>query len=206
MMKDTMENKVDGAEDQVACQADAASETETCERACPSEEVVDAIIRKRVYGAIGIGFVPVPLVDFLGLTALQLELIHALSKAYGVEFKKERVKSIISSLCGGILTTASVPLAASLLKSIPVVGFTAGAASISIMGGATTYALGWVFDRHFRKGGNLIDFNAEEAKTYFKDKVEEGKTFIGKIKKKVKKEAAETTDEAPAKEASTDAA
>ena len=206
MMKDTLENKVDGAEDQVACQADAASETETCERACPSEEVVDAIIRKRVYGAIGIGFVPVPLVDFLGLTALQLELIHALSKAYGVEFKKERVKSIISSLCGGILTTASVPLAASLLKSIPVVGFTAGAASISIMGGATTYALGWVFDRHFRKGGNLIDFNAEEAKTYFKDKVEEGKTFIGKIKKKVKKEAAETTDEAPAKEASTDAA
>ena len=206
MMKDTLENKVDGAEDQVACQADAASETETCERACPSEEVVDAIIRKRVYGAIGIGFVPVPLVDFLGLTALQLELIHALSKAYGVEFKKERVKSIISSLCGGILTTASVPLAASLLKSIPVIGFTAGAASISIMGGATTYALGWVFDRHFRKGGNLIDFNAEEAKTYFKDKVEEGKTFIGKIKKKVKKEAAETTDEAPAKEASTDAA
>lgn len=206
MMKDTLENKVDGAEDQVACQADAASETETCERACPSEEVVDAIIRKRVYGAIGIGFVPVPLVDFLGLTALQLELIHALSKAYGVEFKKERVKSIISSLCGGILTTASVPLAASLLKSIPVIGFTAGAASISIMGGTTTYALGWVFDRHFRKGGNLIDFNAEEAKTYFKDKVEEGKTFIGKIKKKVKKEAAETTDEAPAKEASTDAA
>ena len=206
MMKDTLENKVDGAEDQVACQADAASETETCERACPSEEVVDAIIRKRVYGAIGIGFVPVPLVDFLGLTALQLELIHALSKAYGVEFKKERVKSIISSLCGGILTTASVPLAASLLKSIPVIGFTAGAASISIMGGATTYALGWAFDRHFRKGGNLIDFSAEEAKTYFKDKVEEGKTFIGKLKKKVKKEAAEATDEAPAKEASTDAA
>ncbi len=206
MMKDTLENKVDGVEDQAACQADAASETETCECSCPSEEVVDAIIRKRVYGAIGIGFIPVPLVDFLGLTALQLELIHALTKAYGVEFKKERVKSIISSLCGGILTTASVPLAASLLKSIPVVGFTAGAASISIMGGASTYALGWVFDRHFRKGGNLIDFNTEEAKTYFKDKVEEGKTFIGKIKKKVKKDAAETTDEAPAKEASTNAA
>ena len=206
MMKDTLENKVDGAEDQVACQADAASETETCERACPSEEVVDAIIRKRVYGAIGIGFVPVPLVDFLGLTALQLELIHALSKAYGVEFKKERVKSIISSLCGGLLTTASVPLAASLFKSIPVIGITAGAATISIMGGSTTYALGWVFDRHFRKGGCLIDFDAEEAKTYFKEKVEEGKNFVGKLKKKVKKEAAEAPAEDTATEAKTDAA
>ena len=201
MMKDTLENKVDGVEDQAACQ----TEENTCECACPSEEVVDAIIRKRVYGAIGIGFVPVPLVDFLGLTALQIELIHALAKAHGVEFKKERVKSIISSLCGGLLTTASVPLAASLLKSIPVIGLTAGAATISIMGGSTTYALGWVFDRHFRKGGNLIDFNAEEAKTYFKEKVEEGKDLVGKLKKKMKKEADEAPAEEPAKEAKTDA-
>ena len=203
MMKDTLENKVDGVEDQTAVQA----ETETCERPCPTEEIADAIIRKRVYGAIGIGFIPVPLVDFLGLTALQIEMIHALAKAHGVEFKKERVKSIISSLCGGLLTTASVPLAASLLKSLPIIGLTAGAATISIMGGASTYALGWVFDRHFRKGGNLIDFNAEEAKTYFKEKVEEGKTFVGKIKNKMKKETKdEAAAEAPAKEAGTDAA
>ena len=196
MMKDTLENKVDGVEDQAAAQAE--TETETCERPCPTEEVVDAIIRKRVYGAIGIGFVPVPLVDFLGLTALQIEMIHTLAKAHGVEFKKERVKSIISSLCGGLLTTASVPLAASLLKSIPVIGFTAGAATISIMGGASTYALGWVFDRHFRKGGCLIDFDADEAKTYFKEKVEEGKTFVGKMKNKLKKEPA--AQDAPQKE------
>ena len=206
MMKDTLENKVDGVEDQAAAQAETETENVTCERPCPTEEVVDAIIRKRVYGAVGIGFIPVPLVDFLGLTALQIELIHALAKAHGVEFKKERVKSIISSLCGGLLTTASVPLAASLLKSIPVIGITAGAATISIMGGSTTYALGWVFDRHFRKGGNLIDFNAEEAKTYFKEKVEEGKDLVGKRKKKIKKEAAETPAEEPAAEAKTDAA
>ena len=137
MTKDTLENTVDGAEDQAACQTE-----ETCECACPSVESVDAIIRKRVYGAIGIGFVPVPLVDFLGLSALQLELIHALAKAHGVEFKKERVKSIISSLCGGILTTASVPLAASLLKSLPVIGITAGAATISLMNSAVRQTIG----------------------------------------------------------------
>jgi len=203
MMKDTLENKIDGVEDQAASQAEA--EAETCERTCPSVETVDAIIRKRVYAAIGIGFVPVPLIDFLGLTAIQIELIHALAKAHGVEFKKERVKSIISSLCGGLLSTASVPLAASLLKSIPIIGTTAGAATACIMGGSTTYALGWVFDRHFRKGGCLVDFDAEEAKTYFKEKVEEGKNFVGKLKKKVKKESAETPAEETATEAKTDA-
>ena len=206
MMKDTLENKVDGVEDQAAAQAETETETVTCERPCPTEEVVDAIIRKRVYGAIGIGFIPVPLVDFLGLTALQIEMIHTLAKAHGVEFKKERVKSIISSLCGSLLTTASVPLAASLLKSIPVIGITAGAATISIMGGSTTYALGWVFDRHFRKGGCLIDFDADEAKSYFKEKVEEGKNLVSKLKKKVKKEAAETPAEDAAAEAKNDAA
>lgn len=190
MTKETLDATIDGAEEPTACQ------TECC--ACPSEEVVDAIIRKRVYGAIGIGFVPVPIVDFLGLSALQVELIHALAKAYGLEFKKERTKSIISSLCGGLLTTASVPLAASLFKSIPVIGFTAGAATISIMGGATTYALGWVFDRHFRKGGTFADFDAAEAKVYFKNKVEEGKTFVGKMKNKLKKEPA--AQDAPSKE------
>ena len=203
-MKDTLENKVDGVEDQAAAQAE--TETVTCERPCPTEEVVDAIIRKRVYGAIGVGFIPVPLVDFLGLTALQIEMIHTLAKAHGVEFKKERVKSIISSLCGSLLTTASVPLAASLFKSIPVIGITAGAATISIMGGSTTYALGWVFDRHFRKGGCLIDFDADEAKAYFKEKVEEGKNLVSKLKKKVKKEAAETPAEDTAAEAKNDAA
>ena len=203
MMKDTLENKVDGVEDQAAAQAE--TETVTCERPCPTEEVVDAIIRKRVYGAIGVGFIPVPLVDFLGLTALQIEMIHTLAKAHGVEFKKERVKSIISSLCGSLLTTASVPLAASLFKSIPVIGITAGAATISIMGGSTTYALGWVFDRHFRKGGCLIDFDADEAKAYFKEKVEEGKNLVGKLKKKVKKESAESPAE-DAAEAKNDAA
>ena len=50
MMKDTLDNKTDGVEDQVASQA----ETETCERCCPSEKVVDAIIRKRVYGAMAL--------------------------------------------------------------------------------------------------------------------------------------------------------
>ena len=205
MMKDTLENKVDGVEDQAAAQAETETETVTCERPCPTEEVVDAIIRKRVYGAIGVGFIPVRLVDFLGLTALQIEMIHTLAKAHGVEFKKERVKSIISSLCGSLLTTASVPLAASLFKSIPVIGITAGAATISIMGGSTTYALGWVFDRHFRKGGCLIDFNADEAKAYFKEKVEEGKNLVGKLKKKVKKESAESPAE-DAAEAKNDAA
>lgn len=153
-------------------------------RAVPSEDEIDAIIRKRVYAAVGVGFVPVPLVDLAALTAVHLELIHALAKAYGVEFKKERAKSIISSLCGGVVSVASVPFFASLFKSLPVVGSTAGAATVCIVGGGVTYAIGSVFDRHFRHGGTLLDFDAQNAKSYFKTKVEEGKDIAAKMKPK----------------------
>lgn len=150
----------------------------------PAECEIDAIIRKRVYAAVGVGFVPVPLVDLAGLTAIQLEMIHALAKAYGVEFRKKRAKSIISSLCGGVASVVSVPFFASLFKSLPVIGSTAGAATVSIVGGGVTYALGSVFDRHFRHGGTLLDFDSQNAKSYFKTKVEEGKNLASKMKSK----------------------
>lgn len=201
MAKKTMDALHDGVEEQDATlttEATEASEVTSCK--CPGETEIDAIIRKRVYAAIGVGFVPLPLIDFAALTAIQLELIHALSKAHGVEFKKERVKSIISSLCGGALTTASVPLAASLLKCIPVIGTTAGVATISIMGGTATYALGWVFDRHFRNGGTLKNFDTQEAKAYFKTKMEEGKGLVTKMKSKIKKDSTVEAEEAKTEE------
>lgn len=197
MVKKNSETVHEGIDLQEQIQGESAGETQ----AMPSDCEIDAIIRKRVYAAIGVGFVPVPLVDLAGLTAIQLELIHALAKAYGVEFQKERVKSIISSLCGGVLSVAMVPFFASIFKSIPVIGTTAGGATISIVGGASTYAIGQVFDRHFRHGGNLLNLDAKEAKTYFKTKMEEGKTLVSKMKPGKKEDAAPAA-QAPEPEAS----
>lgn len=186
MAKNAPAEDINTVTEQAAPANDGAGQG-ACEKgAPPCEAAVEALIRKRVYAAVAIGFVPVPLVDFLGLSALQLEMIHALAGLHGVEFKKECAKSIISSLCGGALTTASVPLAASIFKSIPVIGFAAGATTISIMGGAATYALGCVFDRHFRKGGTLLNFDMQESKAYFKSRLEEGKALAGRLKRAVK--------------------
>lgn len=198
MVEKNSETMTEATEHQAQAQHDV--ETEAVPAAAPSASEIDAIIRKRVYAAIGVGFVPVPLVDIAGLTAIQLELIHALANAYGVEFQKERVKSIISSLCGGVLSVATVPFFASIFKSIPVIGTTAGGATISIVGGASTYAIGKVFDRHFREGGNLMNLDVQETKTYFKTKLEEGKAFVSKMKP-AKKEDVATDASTPESEA-----
>ncbi len=184
-----------------------AKEVEAVEQCCskddcncsakPSKEVIDAIIRKRVYAAAGVGLVPIPLVDLAGLTAIQIELLKSLCEAYGIPFKEQWVKSSISALCGGGLTVALVPTISSLLKAIPVIGFTAGAATVSLTGAASTYAIGCVFNKHFSNSGTLESFNAEDSKSYFKEKYEEGKSYVSNIVSKKKDNTAKAED-APA--------
>lgn len=169
------------------------------ESVIPETDAVDAVIRKRIYGAMAIGLVPIPVVDFLALTALHIELVNTLSKMYGIKFSENSVKGIVLSLLGGILPASLAgPLGGSLFKFIPVVGGTLGAASFSLLGGAATYALGKVFDKHFRCGGCLDDFDAEKCKGYFSEKFAEGKDVVANMKSKKK-------EEAPAEEADADA-
>jgi uncharacterized protein (DUF697 family) len=152
---------------------------------------VDAVIRKRVYAAMALGLAPIPLVDLVGLTAVQIELVRALAKKYEVPFKGNRVKSLVGSLVGGILPVGIAPLFASLIKSVPFIGFTTGAASMCILGGASTYALGKVFDKHFASGGNLLDFKVEKVQAGFKEQYEKGKDYVSTLKKTPVTEAEE---------------
>lgn len=159
-------------------------------RVVPAPEMVAAIIRKRVYASVALGFLPLPLVDLAGLTAIQIEMLHALCAAHKIPFKTQWVKSSISALLGSGVTVAAVPALFSLLKAIPVVGFTVSAATCSLSGAASTYAMGLVFDRHFRNGGSLNDFEAGKYKAYFEEKLTEGKEYAKKLRGKKETEPA----------------
>jgi uncharacterized protein (DUF697 family) len=144
-----------------------------------AESDVDQLIRRHVYGAMALGLVPVPIIDVVGLTALQINLVSSLSRTYGLDFQSSLVKPIIGSLVGGVLPVAVTPLFASLIKAIPVIGYTAGAASLSLLCGAATYAIGRVFSKHFASGGTIHTFDAEAAKAAFKEEFERGKKVAG---------------------------
>jgi uncharacterized protein (DUF697 family) len=164
-----------------ASQEDAAAGSETPATAIAKHEI-DAIIRKRVYAAMAVGLAPIPLVDLAGITAIQIEMVHALAKKYGVPFKADAVKTIISSLVGGIMPVAFAPAVASLVKFIPIIGWTTAGVSLSLTAGATTYAVGNVFVVHFESGGVLLDFDVNKVRGVFKSKVDEGKTVVSKMK------------------------
>ncbi|MDM8523248.1 DUF697 domain-containing protein [Desulfococcaceae bacterium HSG8] len=141
-----------------------------------SKEAIDRLIRHHVYGSMAVGLIPLPLVDFASMTAIQLNMLRVLAKRYGVPFSKDMVKNILSSLVGGAVpVAASGPLAASLAKAVPAAGMTVGVVTMPIISGATTYAVGKVFVQHFASGGNFLTFNPEKVKDYYAKMFKQGK-------------------------------
>ena len=162
-----------------------------------SIEEKNALAEKRVQqyviGSMAIGVVPFPLVDLAALTALQLKMLHSLANVYEVEFKADLGKSAIASLVGGVApVAAAAPVAASLSKFIPVVGQTVSIGTLVVLNGASTYAIGKVFDQHFASGGTFLTFNPESVREYFAEQYEKGKEFANKLRRK--KDTEETTE------------
>ena len=160
---------------------------EKCETTCEQKEVtkdqVDKIIRHHMYTAFGVGLIPMPLIDLVAVTGVQLNLVRKFAKIYGIPFSKDKVKSILTSLVGGAVpATAGAPVA-SLAKTVPVVGYSLGAISMSVIASASTYAVGEVFNRHFASGGTFLTFDTEKVKNYYEKMFKKGKECASDINK-----------------------
>ena len=140
------------------------------------------ITKKHVIVVMGASLVPFPLFDLLALSGVQLKMLHSLAKLYEVPFSKNLGKSSIVSLLGGVMPTSTAMTLASLAKAVPGLGTATGIISVSLLGGATTYAIGSVFVQHFESGGTLLDFDAKKMRAYFSTKLEEGKAVAADLK------------------------
>ncbi len=140
-------------------------------------EVLNSI-KNHTIAAMGIGILPVPGVDLLALTAVQLNMLRKLGSLYGKDFSDEIAKKLLGALLAGYLPLALVAPVASMLKFIPGVGSAAGVLAQSATAGTTTYAVGKVFADHFEKGGDLLNFKPAEMRDMLRKQIEEGKAFI----------------------------
>lgn len=136
---------------------------------------VDALSKNHILAAMGVGLVPLPVVDLIGVVVVQLDLIKKLSTEYGVPFRKDRSRAILSSLLGGLFPVAAGEVVISLLKFVPLVGQTAGAVTMPVLFGASTYAVGKVFVQHYEAGGTILDFDAGKMKKSFTEQFCAGK-------------------------------
>jgi uncharacterized protein (DUF697 family) len=134
----------------------------------------ESMVLNHAFVAAGFGFIPVPIIDFVGLTATQMKLLKSLGDLYGVKFVDGYVKNTVASLINGYAPLQFAPLLASAIKSVPIIGQSAGALSMASLGGGITYAIGKVFIQHFESGGTFLTFDPKQVSEYFKSQFKVG--------------------------------
>ena len=136
-----------------------------------------AIIRSHVLWSMGGGLIPIPLVDFAAVTAIQLEMLQQLAQLYGVDYSRSNGKTFVSALTGSTIAK----LGASFLKALPGVGTVIGGASMSLTSGASTYAVGQVAISHFENSGTLSDFVEDQLKKAYDSAFKQGKSYVSDL-------------------------
>ena len=137
----------------------------------------DRIIRSHVLWAMGGGLIPIPIVDFAAVTAIQLEMLQQLASLYEVPYTQNIGKTFVSALTG----TTIARLGASMLKAIPGIGSIVGGLSMSVASGASTYAVGQVAISIFTGSGSLIDFDLDDVKKAYDQAYEKGKSYVSDL-------------------------
>ena len=51
----------------------------------------NAIVKKYMIGALGIGILPFPVLDMAALAGIQLKMVHSLARLYEVNFSNEKI-------------------------------------------------------------------------------------------------------------------
>lgn len=141
-------------------------------------ERADRIIRSHTLWGMGAGLIPVPMFDLLAVSAIQIDMLKQLAEAYDSDFTENLGKTFVTALTGGTFARVG----ASLIKAVPGVGTLVGGASMSVLSGASTYAVGQVAKRHYETGGNLVDIDLNDARKSYDDALERGKRVVGDLK------------------------
>lgn len=140
--------------------------------------IAENIIKTHIITGMALGLIPLPILDMMALSGVQANLLRILCHHYQVTFDEQVSKCIVSSMIRGALPVLTVLSLSSFTKIIPGIGTLGGGISMALLVGATVYATGQVFVRHFESGGSLEDFNAKHWRHFFQQQFEEGKNLI----------------------------
>ncbi|MCX7023439.1 MAG: DUF697 domain-containing protein [Spirochaetes bacterium] len=153
-----------------------------------SEKDADRIILDHIGFGMVAGAIPVPVLDIVAVSAIQLDMLRQLAKKYMLDFDDDLGKSIVSTLLGSTIGTTIGRTGASAVKAIPGIGTVLGIGSQVALSGITTFAIGHLFDEHFRNHNPLEAFNLDSVRDFFEELLRKGKEFVDGFQKKAEKD------------------
>src|SRR5215475_948437 len=132
------------------------------------EEMASKLVDRFALWSGVAGLIPVPLVDVATVGGLQIQMVRRISQIYDVGFSENRGKALIASLAGSLIPATSGIGAASMLKTVPIIGTIAGGFVMPALSAGATYAIGKAFIQHFATGGTLLNFNPPDYREFIK--------------------------------------
>jgi uncharacterized protein (DUF697 family) len=159
--------------------ANFATNTKVVLTAEQRNKAAEKIIVTHTAWAAAAGVLPFVRLDMFAVSALQLDMIQQLADVYGVDFNSTKGKATIASLAGAGLAGSVTRL----VRWIPIIGLPIGTVTMTVLAGATTYAIGEAFRRHFETGGNFMNFEPDNITDFFKEAFEKGRTIVEKMDK-----------------------
>jgi uncharacterized protein (DUF697 family) len=149
-----------------------------------NKKSMDDIISNHVIFAMTAGAIPFPVADIVAVSAIQYDMIRQIAEFHDADYDANKGRNLASSLAGATVSR----IGASALKAIPGVGTLLGIGSQMVMAGATTYALGKLFDSHFSGSRSLDNLNFNLMKEQYKDLLNKGKDYARELKKNFSKD------------------
>jgi uncharacterized protein (DUF697 family) len=126
------------------------------------------IVKRYSLYAGGAGLIPVPVVDFAAIAAIEVKMLQELGNLYDVPFSQDKVRPIVAALIGGYTSTkVGYGVGGSMMKSVPVLGSVLGMISVPAFGAGLTWAIGRIFITHFASGGTFLDFDPSKVRDFF---------------------------------------
>lgn len=127
------------------------------------------IVKRNMLWSAGAGVLPMPVVELVAISAVEVKLIKELADHYQLQFRPELARAAVASLVGSLGSVALGKMVVySGLRAVPILGQAIAVAAVPGIAAAVTYAIGRVFISHFEAGGTLLDFDPAKMREHFR--------------------------------------
>jgi len=146
------------------------------------QQQAEAIIREGVEESIKAGLIPVPFMDLYLVLKEQTKMLKKLCDLYGAPYSKVKTEAVITSvISGGVLWRYG----GSMAKFVPLTGWVMGMATMSIVSGASTYAIGRLAVKYLEEEGHLDNAGGDKAKAMYEEAMAEGTSVAEDVQEEI---------------------
>jgi uncharacterized protein (DUF697 family) len=157
-------------------QADAPPPSEEKPTVTPSQNADSTITRYSLIAA-GVGIVPIPGLDILGIAGVQGKMLHDLYVIYYPDdpeggFTKKFTQNLLTVVLGSFGAQYLLLGAfGSALKFVPIIGALPGGGAVSVIGGTATFVVGHLVKEQLEKGLSAAAIE-DTLKTVAREKID----------------------------------